>query len=235
VPQLGFTPSLLAPTGGTTYNGTDRVNTGLPLGPPKPFVVTFTKPGTYKYFCDVHPGMIGYVVVKPKGKKVPTAAQDKAALVKQIKAEVKAAIAASKTKIPADTISLGLTKPGIELFNMFPATLSVKIGTTVTFAMSKNSYEVHTATFGPAKYVQALAKRFAGSVVLPGQVLVPSDPGPLVATLTSHGNGFSNTGALDQDAATPLPSSAKITFTQAGTYHFICLVHPFMHGTIVVK
>ncbi|MEA2146847.1 MAG: hypothetical protein QOG59_2434, partial [Solirubrobacteraceae bacterium] len=36
-------------------------------------------------------------------------------------------------------------------------------------------------------------------------------------------------------AATPNPVSAQIKFTQAGTYHYICLIHPFMQGTVVVK
>jgi plastocyanin len=31
-----------------------------------------------------------------------------------------------------------------------------------------------------------------------------------------------------------LPPSGKITFTAPGTYKFICLIHPFMHGTVVV-
>ena len=51
---------------------------------------------------------------------------------------------------------------------------------------------------------------------------------------TSHGNGFANTGVLDQDSPTPPASSATITFNAPGTYHFICLIHPFMHGTVVV-
>jgi plastocyanin len=41
---------------------------------------------------------------------------------------------------------------------------------------------------------------------------------------------------LDAVAATKqLPSSSKIDFTTSGTYRFVCLIHPFMAGTIVVK
>jgi plastocyanin len=29
--------------------------------------------------------------------------------------------------------------------------------------------------------------------------------------------------------------SSQIDFTTPGTYHFVCLIHPFMAGTIVVK
>ena len=52
---------------------------------------------------------------------------------------------------------------------------------------------------------------------------------------TSHGNGFANTGALDRDPTTRLPATERIDFTTPGTYHFQCLIHPFMHGTIVVE
>ncbi|HET7380438.1 MAG TPA: hypothetical protein VFJ24_10390, partial [Gaiellales bacterium] len=58
--------------------------------------------------------------------------------------------------------------------------------------------------------------------------------GPTALSPTSHGNGFANTGGLDQDPTTPLPASARIMFTSPGTYHYICLVHPWMQGTIIV-
>ena len=51
---------------------------------------------------------------------------------------------------------------------------------------------------------------------------------------TSHGNGYLNTGILDRDAATPSPGSAQVTFSKAGTYNYICLIHPDMKGSIVV-
>ncbi len=237
VPNVGLNPALFAPGKATTYNGSQRWDSGLPLGKPHPFKLTFTKPGTYKYFCDVHPGMIGTVVVKPAGATIPTAKQDAAATVAQVTADVKAAAKVAKAKLPANTVSLGETAPGgVELFTMFPSTLTVKAGTVVTFQMSKHSFETHTATFGPQSYLNALAKGFTGAN-FPAQGVYPSDPpGTITESLTAHGNGFANVGALDNNPATkPIPSSGKIDFTQAGTYHFICLIHPFMHGTIIVK
>ena len=120
---------------------------------------------------------------------------------------------------------------------MFPATLQVNAGTVVTFAMSKRSFETHTATFGPASYLTPLANAFANAPTIPPIAAYPSDPvQPLTLTPTSHGNGFANTGVLDTDpASATIPSSGKIDFTTPGTYHFVCLVHPFMRGTIVVK
>jgi plastocyanin len=239
LPTVGFNPALLAPGKSAVYNGSKRLDTGLPLGKPKPFNITFSKPGTYKYFCDVHPGMVGTVVVKPDGAAIPSAKQDAKAGLRQATADVKAAkrAAAALAKLPADTVSVGQSAPGgVELFNMFPSTLTVNAGTTVTFRMSKHSFEVHTATFGDAKTLTALAKGFQG-IPFPSQGVYPSDPpGTITESLTSHGNGFANTGVIDNDPGTKqiLPSS-QIKFTQAGTYHFICLIHPFMHGTIIVK
>jgi plastocyanin len=239
VPNVGLNPALLAPGKGKTYNGGKRLDSGLPSpsGPPKPFNVKFTKAGKYRFFCDVHPGMIGTVVVKSAGKTIPTTKQDAKALVAQATRDIKAAIKASKTKPPANTVSLGESGPGgVELFTMFPATLTVNANTVVTFQMSKDSFETHTATFAPVPELKTLAKGFQG-VAFPAQGVFPSDPTqPISESLTAHGDGFANTGALDTNPkSTTIPSSGKIDFTQAGTYHFICLIHPFMHGTVVVK
>jgi plastocyanin len=237
VPNLGFNPALAAGRGPRVYNGTNRIDTGLLTAKVKPLTVKFTKAGTYKYFCDVHPGMVGYVVVKPKTASVPTAKQDAAAVTRQVTADVKAAKRLASSKPPANTVDLGVSASGgVELFNMFPATLQVHAGTVVTFTMSKRSFETHTATFGPKSYLGPLAKSFASPAISP-IAAYPSDvPEPLTLTPTSHGNGFANIGAVDTNPATAaIPSSGKIDFTTPGTYHFMCLIHSQMQGTIVVK
>jgi plastocyanin len=242
LPNIGLNPAVLGGSKGRTYNGSTRLDSGAPpnSGPPKPFVVKFTKPGTYKYFCDIHPGMVGFVVVKAKGKTVPSSKQDAAAVARQVTAAALTAKKLAKTRVPANHVSLGEAgSNGIELFAMFPSQLTVKTGAVVTFSITPDSREVHTATFGPAKYITGLSNGH-GLFTAPGataQALYPSDPTPVIPlNLTSHGNGFANVGALDSQKSTAqIQSSGQIQFTAPGTYHFICLIHPFMQGTIVVK
>ena len=66
-------------------------------------------------------------------------------------------------------------------------------------------------------------------------IAFPSDVPTLPAyDGTNHGNGFLNGGIIDRDAATPGGAENKITFSKAGTYSYICLIHPYMKGQIVV-
>jgi plastocyanin len=52
---------------------------------------------------------------------------------------------------------------------------------------------------------------------------------------TLHGNGFWNSGVMDTSAASPPANSNSVKFATPGTYDFYCLVHPFMHGQVVVQ
>jgi plastocyanin len=238
VPSLGFNPAVLGPSGGSIYDGSKRLTSGLPHGPSKPYQVTFPKAGRYKYFCDVHPGMVGTVVVLPKTTQAPSAAADRRALARQVKTDAGEATKLAATKVTGNRALLGSAGPGgVEVFAMFPATLRVKPGTVVTFSMSKNTEEVHGATFGPATYLKNLAASFMSPAFNQAAVYPSDNPaqGPIPLSPTSHRNGFANTGLLDGDPATPLPSSGRIKFTTAGTYHYICVIHSFMKGTVIVK
>lgn len=242
-PNVAFNPAVAAgPSGGNTYDGTARIESGLPFSNPTPdFKVKFTKPGTFKYFCDVHYGMVGEVVVKPAGKAIPSAKRDANTLKAQEKRYLSEAKGLQHTNPGAKQVSLGASRgDGLEVFKMFPATLKVKTGAVVTFLMSKKTHETHTATFGdtsPGGFVTGLGNTaFTGNPINPIGAYPSDVPMPISVSLTSHGytDGFANTGALDRDAKTPQPVSAMVKFTQAGTYHYICLIHSFMHGTIVV-
>jgi len=78
IDNFSFTPVTLTVTAGTTVTWTNRddiphtvVSTDDPktfkskvMDTDENFSFTFTKPGTYAYFCSVHPKMTGTVVVK---------------------------------------------------------------------------------------------------------------------------------------------------------------------------
>lgn len=241
VPSLGLNPALLTPApASVNYDGSTRVESGVFLGngAAPAFRVTFTKAGVYKVFCDVHPGMTGTVVVLPKSKPVPTAGQNAAGLRAQALAAAKALKAAANIKPAANTVSVGSAGPGgAELYAMFPATLHVKAGTVVTFSMSHGTREIHTVTFGSKAYLMKLGHGLLSDPKLTQEDLYPSDSpafGPIPLSPAAHGNGFANLGGLDRDPTTPLPASGKIRFTTPGIYQFVCLIHPMMHGTIIV-
>lgn len=60
-----------------------------------------------------------------------------------------------------------------------------------------------------------------------GDTVTWVNDGPSAHTATAN-NGSFNTGVLQKG------QSASHTFTTAGTVTYICSIHPFMHGTIVV-
>jgi plastocyanin len=245
-PQVGFNPALGVSGFGKsfTYRGNKRVGSGLPLEQsPKPMRVKFPKKGKYTYFCDIHPGMEGQVAVKRKNAGIPTAKQDRRRVNKQFAGAVSRGKKLASVKPPANTAYLGsAAKGGVEYFGMVPGTLTVPVGTTVTFAMSPRSYETHTATFGPgnpedpASYIGAMVASFQGPGPFDPRAIYPSEPGTTATyTSTLHGNGFWNSGALDRSPLTALPVSNTVTFGAAGSYTYICAIHPFMRGQVVVQ
>jgi plastocyanin len=232
-----------APAGGKTYKGGTYLNSGLPgQGPPKPFVVKFTKAGTYTFHCLVHPGMSGVVKVLPKRKHIPSAKKDVKAAALQLKAGILKARALAKVKPPAATVLAGNDSGSVTWLRFFPSNLTVKAGTSVEFKIASKR-EVHTFTFGPAAYTESIEKTFTAPIksASPGPPTIgvnplggyPSDPPPLPPfTGANHGNGFEGSGILALGG--PLPSSTKITFTKPGVYNFECVVHENMDGKITV-
>jgi plastocyanin len=246
--NVSFNPALVKSIFGkkATYTGAKRIESGLPLAQrPKPFSVKFTKTGTYTYYCDIHAGMKGTIKVVSNKSSVPSAKEDKRELNTQIASDLKAAKKLAHTVTPANTVSVGASSSGgVEYYGFFPANLSVGAGTTVTFRMSSNSFEDHTATTGPGdpenqptSYLGVIAASFQGAAFDPRGVFPSEAPGSIGAlTPTFHGNGFWNTGVMDHSSTTPaLPASNAVTFSAPGTYQFYCMIHPFMHGTVVVQ
>jgi plastocyanin len=67
----------------------------------------------------------------------------------------------------------------------------------------------------------------ASTTIHAGDTVTWSNNGPSSHTATAS-NGSFNTGILKKG------QSASHTFTQPGTYSYVCQIHSFMHGTIVV-
>lgn len=248
LPELGLNRALFNPHGkfGKTIvtNGTREIQSALPLtNKPKPMTVRFTKAGTFNYVCDLHIGMKGTVRVVSKHKRISSAAAVAKRVKRQVASDLKTAKALAKASSPANTIDLGRIGSGaVTLYAFAPSTLTVPVGTTVTFKSASGDGETHTATTGPgdpAKDPKSFLGVLAASLNSPvpdQSALYPSDFGaPAALTPTLHGNGFWNGGVQDGSSRTSLPSVSHVTFSAAGTYRFYCMLHPFMHATIIAK
>jgi plastocyanin len=247
--QAGFNPTLLRSGFGKrfTYDGSKAVLSGLPVARnPKPMSVRFTKTGTFRYFCDVHLGMTGLVKVVKSSSSVPSRKADANTVQNQVDSTLKTAKSLSKSNptLPANTVDIGLQgKGGVSFFGFKPATLTVPTGTTLNFRMAARS-EVHTATTGPGNpetepnsYLGQIAASVQRPVFDPRLVYPSQPPGTLgVLTPALHGNGFWNSGGLDEDSTTQtVPPSSSVTFGAPGTYAVYCLIHPFMKATVTVQ
>jgi plastocyanin len=244
-PSVQFNPAVLQPNYGNklTYTRANGIQSGLPIAPkPKPMTVKFPKTGTYTYYCDVHPGMKGTVRVLAKSRTIPTAKQDKAKLDAKVAKALKVATALPKTTVAPNTVDVGEAgSDGVEYFGFLPGTLTVPAGTTVKFQMAAKSREVHTASTGPGdpekdptSYLGSIAASFSSPAPFDGRAIYPSDSALVSLTPSLHGNGFWSSGLMDSLSSGPLPASNSVTFGAPGTYQFYCLVHAFMHGTVVV-
>jgi plastocyanin len=244
LPPPGSDPTLFEPTLPTgPYDGVSFVNTGLqPLGPTAaaPFEMVFAQPGTYPYYCVIHPQMVGEVTVEAAGGAVDTptdVARARADESAQWLKEGRVAKADFVDQAPTSaknadgsttwTVKMGTSTPHTDILAFAPSPAAVKPGDTVTFLNA--SAAPHTASFfgtGAEPIQNPLDPR----------VDAPA-PGPSPQVLSSK--GFLNTGLLPPDAppgAGPPEAVRSFTFTvpDAGTYAYVCILHApsKMIGTI---
>ncbi len=220
------------------YDGTTLVNSGLqPLGAPAtPLQMTFSKAGTYSYYCLIHPQMKGTITVTDPGGQVDTpatVAQRRAADEAKYLAEGQAA----KAKLLADpvvktknangtttwTVQMGASTANTDILAFAPTPAGVKAGDTVTFV--NTSTAPHTASFNVPPTLQGPDD--------PANVPTPAkSPGTVTAT------GFTSTGTLPPNTGPSGAPLAARTYSfvvpAAGTYSYVCIFHApsNMVGTI---
>ncbi len=91
----------------------------------------------------------------------------------------------------------------------------------------RRSRAAHVAGDDPSDTISDFKFTPATITIHAGDTITWTNVGPTEHTATAS-NGSFNTGLLKKG------QSGSHTFTQPGTYAYICTIHPFMHGTIVV-
>ena len=236
---------------GATYANSGEMST-LPRLADMPknetFSVTFTKPGTYRYFCLFHrPHMVGTVEVVPASA---TDVPNQAAIDARAKAEMDHLLAmiekakeqskAARSQPGPNGSTLWFVRAGgYELdsgehlgqsFDFLPKNLTVKVGDTVTW----EAVDPHTITLIPVPpppavfTVKAQADAYPLLIRNP-KVFQPAKP----AAVYDPGQHF-NSGPIGH--TTRGGTSWALTFDKPGVYEYICAFHHEMgmKGTITV-
>jgi plastocyanin len=241
-PSISIPPEHAFPQGGTSTDGTTYENSGLSAPAFKPYKLKFTKAGTFRYICLVHPGMAGSVKVLPKSQAVPSTHADSAARNAEYAQAVKRSAQLAQFTPAGKSVVAGHDSGTVAWFRFFPRTKTISAGQTVRFGIFSKS-EIHTGTFGPTAFRDALEKELIMAQPQPSGpprlqfnplIFLASDPALPPYTGLNHGNGFLNTGVLDTNPNTVPPSSANVTFAVPGTFVFECTIHPGMEATIKV-
>jgi plastocyanin len=228
--------------GAASYDGTSFVNTSI-LGPAgSTATVEFGAPGTFPYFCAIHPGMAGEVTVVESGDVTTqeqadaAAAETSEALLSQVDplrearaAAVSATDNADGTQthnVFADASSEVGPQPGggtglMEVTEFVPADIQVAAGDTISWTASR----AHTVTFVPEGTDPATVFPAFEAVFVP------------LGGSTYDGSAPVNSGVFN----IPGPDGTVITeysltFPTEGTYPLFCAIHAPLGqlGTVTV-
>lgn len=227
-----------------TYDGTGVLTSDLTFGNPngsvKPFEVKFTKAGTFKYTCEIHPFMTGSVTVVNGGnvdsqstvnERRTNNYVNRLGELKSVAAGL-AAQSAAVTPMASGgnkyTLTIGpATRAGDDVMQFFPAAAKITAGDTVEWKATAPT--PHTVTFGP--------------------ITPPPGPGfdPFALPPSKPAAGYDGTGFVNSGIMTASPPGApadpneiksfELKFTKAGTYQYYCILHAdqAMVATITVE
>ena len=237
LPQINPAVAFPTITSDSAYTGGD-VNSGLPVDPAAPpffSLVMDVEPGTYRYMCDVHPGMAGVITVVADDVAIPGITEVSAEASSELASHVGAAmgelnaILAGMGDMSSDGLTIqtgnGESTPAT-INQFFPFAATVKVGESVTWSIPANGVEPHTVAW-PAVYGQDVAP-----------IPVDNAPpilglGPSIAPMTPSDSSVGQGDVFQSGLFFP-GQSFTLTFTEPGLYPYACTIHPGMSGTIQV-
>jgi plastocyanin len=236
IPQAGQSPPPgppnSAPVGGNVFDNSAYISSGF-LMHGKTYTVKFTAPGSYAYYCLVHPPeMTGLILVLPKTSPLPESASQYASqAMADLSADLQAGVAALQLfpYVPGGTHLAAGIAPGLPGGKPSQSTvvrflddtttngnMTIAVGTTLTWTNESNDVP-HTVTFP-----------------IVGQ---PPPSGPPEKVPPSGGSTYDGT-VLTNSGVMPPAANYSLTFTKAGTYNYYCLFHDGptgMMGTVTVQ
>lgn len=244
------------------FDGTQPFfNSGL-LKPDQTFEMKLADniaPGVYNYFCLFHgPDMSGKVTVVPKGDATAqnAAAVDTAGK-KQLADEVdkmKPVLDKAKTDAKPGQVTAGFhpddPQAKFGAMDFIPADTSIPVGGSVTWNLSFHTvafnsaedarpdivqdsdgkWHFNTKALSPSGYTPPPPPASSGSGGPPASDAPPPPPRNVDGG-TFDGTSFFNSGSLQIGSEDVF---FKLTFSKAGTYNYVCLIHPDMKGTVKV-
>lgn len=233
LPQINPAVAFQTIDSGAPYQG-GEANSGLPLAPEDAIfsLVMDVDPGTYSYFCDVHPGMVGVITVVADDVAVPSPSEAAVQGAMELGSTVAAASAAATQleSVPAQPgmVQVGNGDTGRATINQFfPFSSVVNVGDSVTFSIPASSVEPHTISWPPVRGQDVVPQEVEGG---PPILLL----GPTIAPMTESGASVGVDDAFSSGLLEP-GQSFMLTFSEPGVYPFVCNIHPGMSGVIVVE
>jgi len=244
-----FSPQY-SPYGSLTITSPDIVSSsGLLIGPAN-VTFFFPNPGKYPFQCILHGTMTGSITVQPTGSTLPlTPAEvvlNGTTALQHIVAQIPAVTAAgqlNRTTAPSSVNASGkktwivLVGGGSATFDLtyarfIPSQLTINVGDTVAFQMN-DFIDIHTVAFNTScVYNDDDTTINATTVLANPNYWVGNGVNTAYPTLNNNGYAFIASGVLP-----PAPGFFfNVTFTQPGTYCYICHLHRVfgMAGNVTV-
>ncbi|MGN6160833.1 MAG: cupredoxin domain-containing protein [Marmoricola sp.] len=233
-PDSGYNPSIAYMNTRTTHtwiglpgqfrnSGIMDLHSDGPGPQYRTYSLKFTGVGTFHYICYVHGGMMmhGTVIVRQPGTAYPhTQGWYNSRQVWINNALIAHGLnlwSAAMDTATSHHVYVGAADMSVMVMRYIAPNVTINKGESVTFDMAKNTVPVpHTVTFGPE----------------------PQAPVPVGDPTAWDGTGTLSSGIiLPPGFGPPGSSTYTVTFTKAGTYHYICMLHDTMGmvGTVTVQ